>query len=81
MVQVVELGASEGYLVKSRSRTRVVEELDASEGYLVFCAVVVRAPYVVVLGGLDDSKGLGGGHGTPWWHRGGLAAAARASGR
>ena len=38
MVHVVELGASEGYLVKSRSRTRVVEELDASE---VFGFVVV----------------------------------------
>ena len=48
--------------------------------YLAFGAVVVRAPYVVVLGGLDDSKGLGGGHGTPWWHRGGLAAAGTASG-
>ena len=38
MVHVVELGASEGYLVKSHSRTRVVEELDASE---VFGFVVV----------------------------------------
>ncbi|EMS60699.1 hypothetical protein TRIUR3_21093 [Triticum urartu] len=44
--------------------------------YLAFGVVVVTAPYVVVFGDLDESKGLGGGHGTPRWHRGGIAVAA-----